>query len=55
MELKLAIQYDEDKLKELVEEAVARLKSEGYIWRDNPPPYNGGHLERSDDWWWNDE
>ena len=34
MELKITL--DEDKLRELVEEAVARLKAEGYIWRDKP-------------------
>lgn len=38
MELKMAVQFDEDKLRELVAEAVERLKAEGYIWRDNPPP-----------------
>lgn len=36
MELKIEMQFDEDKLKELVEQAVERLKAEGYIWRDNP-------------------
>lgn len=34
MELKLNYEFDEDKLKELVEKAVERLKAEGYIWRD---------------------
>ena len=36
MELNLKITLDEDKLREIVEEAVARLKAEGYIWRDSP-------------------
>lgn len=36
MELKLNIEYDEEKLRELVAEAVKRLKDEGYIWRDKP-------------------
>lgn len=46
----IPIQFDEDKLKEIVEEAVNRLKAEGYIWRDNPPvlpdtpsQYDGGN------------
>lgn len=38
MELKLNLTFDEDKLRELVEEAVARLKAEGYIWKDKPQP-----------------
>ena len=46
MELNLKITLDEDKLRELVAEAVARLKAEGYIWRDKPQPY---------DWSKNDE
>ena len=37
MELNLKITFDEDKLREIVNEAVARLKAEGYIWRDSPP------------------
>ena len=37
MELNLKITLDEDKLREIVAEAVARLKAEGYIWRDSPP------------------
>lgn len=37
MELKMSIQFDEDKLRELVKEAVARLKAEGYIWREEVP------------------
>ena len=36
-QLTIPIQFDEDKLRELVEEAVARLKAEGYIWKDSPP------------------
>ena len=35
MELKMNLTFDEDKLRELVAEAVARLKAEGYIWRDD--------------------
>ena len=38
MQLTIPIQFDEDKLREIVNEAVARLKAEGYIWRDNPQP-----------------
>ena len=37
MELNLKITLDEDKLSEIVADAVARLKAEGYIWRDSPP------------------
>ena len=37
MELNLKITFDEDKLREIINEAVARLKAEGYIWRDSPP------------------
>ena len=37
MELNLKITFDEDKLREIVAETVARLKAEGYIWRDSPP------------------
>ena len=40
MQLTIPIQFDEDKLREIVEEAVARLKAEGYIWRDSPQPYD---------------
>ena len=36
MQLTIPIQFDEDKLREIVNEAVARLKAEGYIWRDSP-------------------
>lgn len=32
--MKLTIQFDEDKLREIVAEAVERLKAEGWIWRD---------------------
>lgn len=38
MQLTIPITFDEDKLREIVNEAVARLKAEGYIWRDNPQP-----------------
>lgn len=34
MELKMKLEFDENKLRELVAEAVERLKAEGYIWRD---------------------
>ena len=37
MQLTIPIQFDEDKLREIVAEAVARLKAEGYIWKDSPP------------------
>lgn len=37
MELNLKITLDEDKFREIVAETVARLKAEGYIWRDSPP------------------
>lgn len=36
MELKLNVEFDEEKLQELVAQAVERLKAEGYIWRDEP-------------------
>lgn len=36
MELKLTVNFDEDKLREIVAEAVENLKREGYIWRDVP-------------------
>ena len=32
--LTIPIQFDEDKLREIVAEAVEKLKAEGYIWRD---------------------
>lgn len=32
MELKIV--FDEDKMREIVAEAVERLKAEGYIWRE---------------------
>lgn len=35
--LKLTVTFDEDKLREIVAEAVERLKAEGYIWKDSPP------------------
>jgi hypothetical protein len=37
MELKIQMQFDEDKLRELVQQAVENLKAEGYIWKDSPP------------------
>ena len=37
-QLTIPIVLDEDKLREIVNEAVARLKAEGYIWKDNPQP-----------------
>ena len=36
MQLTIPIQFDEDKLREIVAEAVERLKAEGYIWKDSP-------------------
>ena len=33
-ELTIPIQFDEDKLKEIVAEAIEKLKAEGWIWRD---------------------
>lgn len=36
IDLTIPIQWDEDKLRQLVEQAVERLKAEGYIWRDTP-------------------
>ena len=33
MKLTFPIYLDEEKLREIVEEAVERLKAEGYIWR----------------------
>lgn len=38
MQLTIPIVFDEDKLYELVQQAVAQLKAEGYIWKDNPQP-----------------
>ena len=38
--MELKIQFDEEKLKEIVEEAVNKLKREGYIWRDDPKPFD---------------
>ena len=34
--MKLKIELDEEKLQELVAQAVEKLKAEGYIWRDKP-------------------
>lgn len=36
MELKLTIQLSEDKLEQIVQDAVKALKDAGYIWKDNP-------------------
>lgn len=35
MELKLNIEFDEEKMKEIVEQAVANLKAEGWLYRDS--------------------
>ena len=51
--LTIPIKFDEEKLRQLVNEAVERLKAEGYIWKDNPQPlpeppapsYIGGNLD----------
>ena len=32
--MELKITFDEEKMREIVAEAVERLKAEGYIWRD---------------------
>ena len=37
MELKCKIIFDEEKLQELVEQAVANLIEQGYIWREYEP------------------
>lgn len=37
MELKCKIVFDEEKLQELVERAVANLIEQGYIWREYTP------------------
>ena len=37
MELKCKIVLDEEKLQELVEQAVATLIEQGYIWREYTP------------------
>ena len=37
MELKCKIVFDEEKLQELVERAVASLIEQGYIWREYEP------------------
>ena len=43
MELKIPIIWDEDKLQEIVEKAVEKLKAEGYIWKEGQPvPYDWG-------------
>ena len=34
VELKMSLIYDEDKLQELVAQAVEKLKAEGWIWRE---------------------
>lgn len=39
-QITIPIQFDEDKLKELVKEAVERLKAEGYIWKPSQTPEN---------------
>lgn len=46
MELKLNLTFDEEKMKDIVAEAVAKLKAEGYLYRDplkvlpdTPSPY----------------
>lgn len=37
MELKCKIVFDEEKLQELIERAVANLIEQGYIWREYSP------------------
>lgn len=34
MKMELKIQFDEEKMQELIEQAVEKLKAEGYIWRN---------------------
>lgn len=34
MEIPIQIVWDEDKLREIVAEAIEKLKAEGYIWRE---------------------
>lgn len=34
MKLEIPIIWDEDKLREIVEEAVKKLKEEGWIWKE---------------------
>jgi hypothetical protein len=36
----MQICFDEEKLLELVTNAVENLKAQGYIWRDNPEKLN---------------
>lgn len=37
MELKCKIIFDEEKLQDLIEQAVANLIEQGYIWREYTP------------------
>lgn len=46
MKLEMTIQFDEEKMREIIEEAVVKLKAEGYLYRDplkvlpdTPSPY----------------
>lgn len=48
MELKLNLEFDEEKLQELVAQAVERLKAEGYIWRDDPKPFDWSKLSKNE-------
>lgn len=47
MELKIPIVWDEDKLKEIVEQAVEKLKAEGYIWKDKDKPFDWEGFNKS--------
>lgn len=38
MKLEIPIQFDEEKLKEIVREAVEKLKAEGFIYKDISKP-----------------
>lgn len=40
MTLTIPIQFDEDKMREIVAEAVLKLHNEGFIWRDKPQPFD---------------
>lgn len=41
MTLEIPIQFDEEKLREIVQEAIEKLKAEGYIWKDKEETKDG--------------
>ncbi len=49
MELKLNLEFDEEKLQELVAQAVEKLKAEGYIWRDQPEPFDWASMKNNEE------